>query len=745
MRVKNICHVIFILFLVAAALYGQSFDPIDGLAGFARLYGVVRYFHPADAAQEIDWNEFVTYGVQELQKVKTREEYETALLKLFKPITNGIWIGAASKRNVTTEETAGSTKMLVAWQHDGPGIHRSSGDEVYLSQRTNRKRKIPVSGFATMMQSVDAKLFRGSRVRLAGYSRKEIGSDKTQAAFWVRVDRADGSMGFFDNMNDRPIQEKQWREYVIEGPVAEDAERIAFGFMIMGGEIAAGFDDIRLSVLRNEKWEPVTIVNGEFESQNGWKKAGTLPEIVNAKITEGGAVQGKFWMNLSLPKEILSDPIESIAPKPGVNTRVQLTEGLAAIVPTVLDDESAKITREQTQALVELKKNLERISSSVAVPSQSIADVVVTWAALRHFYPYWDVVKVDWNERLFPYLKSAVSKDETPEAHLNLMRRLLVEIKDGHAGVYSSKIALGSLPIAVRIIENEFIVVASKSDKIKTGDVISMINGVPAMQWFLQKRELVSGSEQWRDRTTLSFYLERGTRNSTITLNIEQDDGESKNVELSYTEQTPARIIRPETVSQLKPGIWYIDLTRANPDIINERLSDLTNAKGVVFDVRGYPTDAAMTLLPHLIDNAEKDRWMHVPLFVAPGGNALEWDSVGWDLEPKKPLITSNRVFITNSEAISYAESVMGYIKDRKLGYIIGSSTAGTNGNVVRIDLPSGLIAMFTGMRVTRHDGTSRFHLIGIQPDQNVEPTISGVRTGQDTLLDAAVNRLQAK
>jgi hypothetical protein len=45
-------------------------------------------------------------------------------------------------------------------------------------------------------------------------------------------------MGFFDNMSDRPIQETAWRFYEIVGDVAEDAEAIAFGVMLMGrGEV----------------------------------------------------------------------------------------------------------------------------------------------------------------------------------------------------------------------------------------------------------------------------------------------------------------------------------------------------------------------------------------------------------------------------------------------------------------------------------------------------------------------------
>ena len=107
------------------------------------------------------------------------------------------------------------------------------------------------------------------------------------------------------------------------------------------------------------------------------------------------------------------------------------------------------------------------------------------------------------------------------------------------------------------------------------------------------------------------------------------------------------------------------------------------------------------------------------------------------------PHLAAKRVFLTNGRAISYAESVMGYVADRKLATIIGSTTAGTNGNVHRFEVPGGFAIFFTGMRVTRHDGRTPFHLAGVQPDIALEPTLAGIRTGRDELLERALAYLK--
>jgi C-terminal processing protease CtpA/Prc len=114
-----------------------------------------------------------------------------------------------------------------------------------------------------------------------------------------------------------------------------------------------------------------------------------------------------------------------------------------------------------------------------------------------------------------------------------------------------------------------------------------------------------------------------------------------------------------------------------------------------------------------------------------------------WNLRPATPHIAGQRVFLTDGRAISYAESVMGYVRDYKLGTIIGGSTAGANGNVAGFNVPGGFSIVFTGMRVTRHDGRTPFHMDGVSPNIPLEPTLAGIRAGRDELLERALATLR--
>ncbi|HEX2080423.1 MAG TPA: S41 family peptidase, partial [Longimicrobium sp.] len=57
----------------------------------------------------------------------------------------------------------------------------------------------------------------------------------SRAGLWLRVDRPNGAVGFFDNMSARPIQGRtDWRLYEIVANVALDAEAVHVGMLLVG-------------------------------------------------------------------------------------------------------------------------------------------------------------------------------------------------------------------------------------------------------------------------------------------------------------------------------------------------------------------------------------------------------------------------------------------------------------------------------------------------------------------------------
>jgi erythromycin esterase len=103
--------------------------------------------------------------------------------------------------------------------------------------------------FGVFMQRIDATPYRGKRVRLRGKVRSELNGESSSAHLWLRVDRPERRLGFFDNMSERmPHALPKWTELTIEGDVAADAEAIAFGSLFLGSG-RAWYDDFVLEVV----------------------------------------------------------------------------------------------------------------------------------------------------------------------------------------------------------------------------------------------------------------------------------------------------------------------------------------------------------------------------------------------------------------------------------------------------------------------------------------------------------------
>ncbi len=171
-----------------------------------------------------------------------------------------------------------------------------------------------------------------------------------------------------------------------------------------------------------------------------------------------------------------------------------------------------------------------------------------------------------------------------------------------------------------------------------------------------------------------------------------------------------------------------------------EALPRLEQAKGIVFDFRGYPARIGpFAFFPHLIDHAVTSAQWNFPVITRPDQTDVSFRRQGeWQISPRAPYLKAKRAFITDGRAISYAESCVGIVEHEKLGAIVGGPTAGTNGNINPVALPGGYRFIWTGMKVLKHDG-SRHHGIGIQPTVPVSRTIAGVALGRDELLERAV------
>lgn len=178
-------------------------------------------------------------------------------------------------------------------------------------------------------------------------------------------------------------------------------------------------------------------------------------------------------------------------------------------------------------------------------------------------------------------------------------------------------------------------------------------------------------------------------------------------------------------------------------EAVEEKAGSLSAAKGIVFDLRGYP-NSTHGVLQHLSRNTLRSAHFMIPQFIYPDQMKVSYDTSGrWTLPPKAPYFDGKNVFLTNKKAISYSESVMGIVEHYNLAEIVGEPTAGANGNRTVFTLPGKYRLSWTGMKVVKHD-SSQHHLVGIKSTIPVDRTVEGVRKGQDEYLNKALELIEA-
>jgi C-terminal processing protease CtpA/Prc len=425
--------------------------------------------------------------------------------------------------------------------------------------------------------------------------------------------------------------------------------------------------------------------------------------------------------------------------------RVPIAAGLEAQVPISLPMSATKIGDAQRVRLEALAKTIEASSpaADTATRAQAYADGIALWNVARHFYPYWAVAKVDWDEVLRKWL-AAQPQSQTRAQLADSLRRLAAPMGDGQAQIFDPRAAAPRqfLPISIRPAGEQWVVDESRNERVKIGDVLVAVDGEPVARWYAGRAALEPGSEQHRRWRVREAFLRGANGAPPVKLRFMRGK-QPVEATLAYDSPSPIGAPRLPAIQELKPGIFYVDVRRFSKPDFDRSLAALRDARGIVFDLRGYPTGDAAALASYWITGTDRAQWMSIPRFDQPFAQPTSGWTVGWQRERDAALEKPAKALLTDGRAIGFAESLAGYFPGQKTGPIVGEPTAGANGNVAVATLPSGIKFGFTGMAVMRHDG-SILEGEGFKPDIPMIPTPEGIRAGRDEVLERAVAALES-
>jgi C-terminal processing protease CtpA/Prc len=744
LRVRPSLAVAFALSLLVTDLVAQSplpagsepFRPLtarglDNLVAFTRLLGYVRFFHPSDQAAAADWGRMALAGVQIAEKAAGPEELARNLEDFFRPVapTVRVYPTAAPRPAMPDLQGTAEGATPVYWEH--MGVRLGDKPSIYRSQRVSTVQGGPAEG-GGVLQILDAAPYRGKRVVLRAAARAEVRGPHRAELKLIPLLRGGGDPNAAPGVT---VTSNEWQVYEVAAEVPPETMRIAVA-LVLTSEGRVFWDDVSLEA----EGAPAKIGNGGFEEGeglSGWDiDSSDLRAGYQAVPSEDHPKSGRRSLLLSW-----SRPERASAPKPGETLTVDLGGGVSALIPLELYKD-AKGTLPHVD---EAKPPEPGFAPSGNDRTTRLADVALAWNVFQHFYPYFDVVQVDWPAELRKALTSAAT-DKDERAFTGTLRRMVAALQDGHGNAYSTvQPEVGHIPLVWDWVEGQIVVTAvapGGAGGLRPGDVILTVDGKPAREALAFEEQTSSGAtEQWRRWRTLQRMM-IGKKGDTVSVEARHPDGGTVTATLSKTLPTlgPGSVVEPEPekIAEIRPGIFYVDIDRIQDSDFEGAVDRLATAKGIVFDLRGYPSGLSTVAIAHLIDKPVDSAQWTVPIITRPDRQGWEWDVSNWSVQPIAPRFKAKVAFITDGRAISYAETYMGIIENYKLAEIVGGPTAGTNGNVNPFDLPGGYSVIWTGMRVLKHDG-SRHHGVGIQPTVPVSRTLKGVIEGRDELLEKAL------
>lgn len=744
----------------------------EHVATFARLYGYVRYFHPSDEAAATDWNSLAELGSERVLAARTDAELQATLLALFRPLAPTLQLVPAGKAYVFQKESITPPRLAgyqpISWQYQGYGQSGTYGP--YYSRRLHRPIPVPTAPlagnrFGTLTKWLDATPYRGRPFRYVAAVRNAQ-PNQAPGALWARIDLEKQGTGFFDNMGDRPILRGEWAEYTISGRIDQQANALYVGAMLLGdGELQV--DQLRVEVQDSGRWK--TVFAHGFEGDS----TGRYPRSINPRpgayattngfsylVQDGKAAEGHKYLSITgkyqapapvRPAKNSDDSPPLFARQAAIGEVVQedIGSNLRCVLPLALyGTKTATYPAADTAAGRQLRQALARVArtdQTGANRAVRLADVLITWNIFQHFYPYLAAVKAEWPAALPEFLQAAYPDQSAPD-FAQVLRRLVARLHDGHGYVSYAGPAtrLQQLPLQWEWVQRKLVITKVLGDSllVQRGDIVTAIAGQQPQAYFKQAEPLISAATPGYLNFRTAFETTVGPAGSGLRVQVQDAAGATHSVVLHHS-LSPSPMYNDgaeqEPFRQLSPGVFYLNLDQLPMEKITPHLDELAQAKAIICDLRGYPRDNHQ-LLSHLLTRPDTAaHWMRVPRYLYPDQKqVVGYGYFGWEMKPKTPHLAARVVFITDSRAISYAESVMGLVKGYHLATIVGQPTAGTNGNINPFSLPGRYTIRWTGMEVRRLNGEPH-HGVGVLPDVYVERTIEGIRAGRDEFLEKAL------
>lgn len=372
------------------------------------------------------------------------------------------------------------------------------------------------------------------------------------------------------------------------------------------------------------------------------------------------------------------------------------------------------------------------------------------WNVIEYWFPYRDVMKENWNAAVAEFIPRVIAARDRDEYRLAMID-LVARVHDSHANAWDALEARPprggcSLPVVIRAVGDRFVVAYTDSARgaasgLRVGDELLSLDGAAvdslARAWAHHHgasneptlRRNIGRSITRGPCGACRVAFDRGNGRQEVTAN--RDSSSAMNFKAGFTHD-----LSGPTFRKLANDVAYLKLSSVVADSAASYVQRAAGTRCLVIDIRNYPSEFMVFALgQHLVDR--RTAFVKFTRGDAANPGAFVWtDSIF--IDPAPPHYAGKIVILVDDATQSSAEYTSMAFRSVPGALVVGSTTAGADGNVSQVPLPGGIHGMISGIGVFYPDGrpTQR---IGIVPDLVVHPTVEGIRGGRDEVLEAAL------
>ena len=376
------------------------------------------------------------------------------------------------------------------------------------------------------------------------------------------------------------------------------------------------------------------------------------------------------------------------------------------------------------------------------------------WNIFEWWSPNRDIIGENWTQVLKEFIPR-IALAKTKDDYTLQMMALIGRAHDGHANLWASldvrpPVGDCQFTVSVRFVENQpvvydMIATAGKESGLARGDVITEIDGIPVKKLVDEWKPYYAGSNDASIMKDIAMFMTRGKCGEASATILR--DGKTLALKLKRVPVPPEAIsfthdLPGETFRLLSKDVAYLKLSSVKSEEAAQYVQKAAGTKALVIDIRNYPSNFMVFALGQKLVEKKTDFVRFTTADISNPG-AFYWGEP-LSLTPEQPLYTGKIAILADEVSISQSEYTTMAFRSSPRAIVVGSTTAGADGNTSPFALPGNLRTMISGIGVF-YPNKKPTQRIGIIPDVKVEPTIAGIRAGRDEVLEEALRQLLGK